>query len=245
MLVSFTLVAMFIFVAYLPLLDYRAARSTSLELLKARSRVNTGELWWRDYYRGLNLEPTPQTEITSGSQLFPWLQPFAVELSLLPPDDAVHHITLKTDEHVQIVCDNTGRLKNLQSIAIGIGVSDAALIRLAETFDDFHGLDAVALVDVHAPEDWYQSLTNVRTLLVWAERNLKGTKLSEETVSSLSSLDNLKVLDVSGFLVNDRDAEAFVSAPSLQRLILKGTAATSGGVSRIKPNNPNCLIQLE
>ena len=148
------------------------------------------------------------------------------------------------DEQVQILCDNAGRLKNLQSISIDIGVSHAALGRLADTFNDFPELDAVVLDDVPTPDGWYQSLANVRTLFVWAERNLKGTKLAPESVSSMSSLQNLEVLMIFGYLVDDADAEALASSPSLQRLVLKGTAVTKVGVSNLKPKNPECLILL-
>ena len=243
MMVTVALVAVFLFVAFLPLWDYESSRSVSSQLTAAGSLLD--ELMDLDrYYLDHHLEPSPHPEIPSESQLFPWLKPFAAKLSLLPPDVAIRSVYLTSDRQVRILCDNAKRLKNLQGIHVNVVVSGIGLDRLAGTFENFPNLDIVILQYVNPPENWYKSLGGIRTLNIWLQGQKKG-KLTPESIASLSSLQNLEVLFVHGNHIDDSDVKILATSPSLKTLVLKCTQVTEDGALEYRETNPAGRLYLK
>ncbi|MEX2115091.1 MAG: hypothetical protein WD845_17990 [Pirellulales bacterium] len=226
------LVAVFVFVSAMPLVDYRSARTATKQLAAANATLNV-EFDWDSFYDGMGLKPPPVPESAPAVRLPPWLGPFTESLSAIPTDDAVRSIHLSSDEQVHILAVYSARFSSLQFVSIARGVSVAGLRTLQSVLPHFPQLVGVQVNDVAVPENWYGSLTNIRTLLVWGEGMSRGAPFPPEDLVAIRSLPNLEALMILGYAFNDSDAKRLSSSPSIKRVILRGTAVTPKGESAL------------
>ena len=230
LLLATTLVACFLVLSLLPLLQHRAARNVSSRLLAANVTINEG-MDWDNFYAQIKLGPTRKPILADSANVPPWLTSFTVASSATPPDNAVRSIWLQTDQQCRLFADNWDRLPSLQSVGIGNGVSAKGFQLLQQVLPQLTQLDSVFTNDVLAPPNWYESLTNIRTLWVWGEGASRGTPFDKEHLKSIASLSNLEMFMVLGYSFNDDDARTLASSDSIRRVIFRGTAVTQNGES--------------
>ncbi len=237
------LVAVFLFLSLLPLLEFRNARAISTQLIRAGAELNTNNAV-DNIYDTLGLDSTA-SEVTAGHvrQLPFWLRPFAGGLAKTPEDKTIRTIWLNDDQQVQIFCDHVADFPSLQSIGVSGGVTLEGLNRLQIVLPEITQLDCVCHNVIATPKGWYSCLNNVRTVYIWRENENNSHELNATDLADLSALYRLEVLMVYGFPLKDSDAQILVTAPSLKRLVLELTAVTTKGVAELQPSNKDCIVQ--
>ncbi len=230
LLVATTLVALFLVLSLLPLVRHRAARQVSSRLLGANATINEG-LDWDDFYTQIELDRPPILTLANADAIPPWLTSFTTTTDAIPPDDAVRSIWLNTDRQCRILAENWERLPSLQSVSITRGVSTEGFRLLQDVLLQIEHLDSVHTNDVSIPPNWYESLTNVRTLCVWGEGASRGTPFDKKHLKDIASLPNLEMFMVLGYAFDDDDARTLATSNSIRRVILRGTAVTKDGES--------------
>lgn len=237
------LFAVFLFVSAIPLIDYRSARTASSQLVAANATLNADLDGWDDFYTDMGLEPPPDLTPVQAAEVPPWLGPFTERLSAFAADESVRSIWLDSDGQIQILAEHAARFPNLQCISITSGVTEDGLGQLGATLARFTHLYRVDVNNVVVPENWYQSLTNIKTLFVWAEGSLRGTPFPSDDLADIASLPQLEVLMVLGYAFDDSDAGALASSRSIKRVILRGTAVTQAGESYLEKAMPDCIVR--
>ncbi len=241
MLTATTLVAVLLMLSLMPLVRHRAARQASMRLLSSNATINVG-LDWDEFYSQIDLQSPPKLTPAKTAAVPPWLTPFTIHTSSIPPDDAVRSIWLYTDEQCHILADNWERFTSLQSVSITRGVSDDGFRLLQEVLPRFKHLDCVHTNDVVVPSNWYGSLTNIRTLWVWGEGASRGKPFNREHLNDIVSLSNLEVFMVLGYAFNDSDARELATSTSIKRVILRGTAVTLAGETDLSNGEINRIV---
>ena len=232
------LVAVFLYVSAIPLIDYRSARIASRQLVAANARLHyTTD--WDSYYTDMGLAPPPDVTSPQTAQLPPWLGPFTGRLSEFLPDDRVRGIWFNSDAQIQIAANHSTRLSSFQSVSITTGVTDVGLRQLQTALPQFEHLTRISVGDVSVPAHWYKSLHNIHTLWVWGEGPYRGKPFPPNDLADIVSLRKLEVLMVLGYAFNDSDARRLASSPSVRRIVLRGTAVTAAGESELTGSMPD------
>jgi len=233
--VATTLVAVFLMISLLPMVNHRVARQASMRLLSANATLNEG-LDWDEFYSQIDLEPSPHLSSVETATVPPWLTSFTNHTSTIPTDNAIQSIWLNNDEQCKLLADNWERFPSLRSVSVTRGVSDNGFRLLQDVLPRFNHLDCVHTNDVLAPPNWYASLTNIRTLWVWGEGASRGKPFPHEHLSDIAALSNLEMFMVLGYAFNDANASELAASTSIKRVILRGTAVTSTGESDLLNN---------
>ncbi len=236
------LFAVFLAVSAMPLIDYRSARTASSQLVAANATLNADLDGWDDFHNGMGLEVPPDLTPVQPAEVPPWLSPFTERLSAIPADESVRSIWFDSDGQIQILVNHATRLPNLQRISITSGVTEDGLTHLQAILPRFTHLQHITLNNVVVPENWYQSLTRITTLFVWAEGSLRGTAFPPDGLVDIASLPQLEVLMVMGYDLDDSDADTLASSPSIKRVILRGTAVTQVGESNLANAVPDRIV---
>lgn len=228
LLSAIALIAIFLTVSLIPLLEHRAARQASMRLLSANATISEGSDW-DDFYPQFGWKPPQKLTTTDTARVPPWLTPFTNRTSAIPTDNSVRTIWLNTDNQCRILANHWQYFPALQFVGITGGVSGEGFSLLETTLSHFEHLDAVYTNDVVVPPNWYSCLTNIRTLLIWAEMATSGKPFPNDHLADIASLPNLEVFMVLGYAFNDNDARKLATSKSIKRVILRGTAVTVSG----------------
>jgi hypothetical protein len=238
---TMALIAIFLYVTVLPVLDYRSARRASMQLISESATLNE-DLELDRFYSAIGLDPPPMLKSPKPVNVPPWLTPLIRHISTVPPDDSVRMIELTSDRQIRILADNWQRFGGLQSLYVASGVTEDGLKLLLTIIEQFDRLDRIHTNDVSPPKSWYGSLTNVRTLYVWGEGASRGTPFPKHRVTEIASLPNLEVLMVLGYEFNDADARLLANSTSIKRIILRKTAVTPIGESILNDKALNRVV---
>ncbi len=230
LLASTTLVALFFMLSVLPMVRHRAARKVGMQLLSANATINEG-VDWDDLYAQVKLDPSPKLTPTYTDAIPVWLTPFMAAVDAIPPDDDVRSIWLNNDRQCSILAENWERFHSLQSVSITRGVTNEGFSLVQDVIGHFRHLDSVCTNDVSPPQNWYASLTNVRTLFVWGEGASRGKPFDKNHLENIASLPNIEMLMVLGYAFDDNDARKLASSNSIKRVIFRSTLVTPVGES--------------
>jgi hypothetical protein len=77
---------------------------------------------------------------------------------------------------------------------------------------------------------------------MWAEGAFAGQPFPDEHLEDIAALPNLEVLMVLGYGLDDADAETLASSESLRRIILRRTAFTPVGESRLSDRDLDRVV---
>jgi len=244
LLMAMALVAVFLFISVLPLIEAFDARKGSQRLQADGVQFSTESM--DEYYRqiGHDPRPTPPTPPVN-RQLAAWLRPLAGDVLTLPTDEEIKSVWLDADGQVLRLCAMPSRFCNLEQIGVGPNVSSAGLQVLGGALPKFPRLTALDLGNVPIPKDWLKSLRNVKTLFLGVGGPLKGRLLDPQHLKDLGELPNLEVLMIAGYLVRSADMQALAGSESLRFIHLKRTATAPWGKKQLAEAMPNCVIRSE
>jgi hypothetical protein len=243
LLASMALVAVFMFFSVRPLLEARNARQASRLLIASGAEVFV-DSHRGDFYVQLGYDPhLPRSYEPLRGAIPLWLKPLAVDLPNFPPDDAVINVLLLNDAQAAAFCQVATRLKNLEDVGIS-GVSANGMELLRKHLPQLPRLVEVSVNnDTDIPDGWLASLTNVRSISIWAEGKRMGSPLAPEHLQDIASLPQLKVLLIFGYSVNDADIQALSESTSLSHLVLRYSKVSEASKRKLSDAMPDCEIR--
>jgi hypothetical protein len=242
LLAAMALVAVFMFFTVRPLLEANDSRRAS-RLLAANGVVPQVESSRDDFFSQIEYDPRfPRNYGTSKGEIPRWLMPLAGDLVNYPQDDAIIEVALRGDDQVAAFCQVANRIGNLESLDV-FGVSAKGMEQLQKRLPSVPRLlDISVNIDVDIPDGWFASLAQVRSLMVWAERQRMGSPLAVERLREIAELPNLKVLLLFGYSVNDANVQELARSRSLKRIVLRYSDVTEDGKRRLREAMPGCKI---
>ena len=243
MLVATALVAAFLCLSVRPLQNAVSSRQGSRLLTAAGAMLRTKSSW-DDVYAQLNYDPRPAAILPVNQELAPWLRPLAGHLLTVPTDASVREVWLTTDEQVAGLCGNAAIFSNLERISIDPGVTPTATEMLLQALPTFAGVTDLQF-SVPVRKNWLRSLPNIRTLSLWAEGPLTGSRLTDEQLRDVAALPDLRVLWIFRYATTDTDIQILAASKTLKQLVLKKTASTQAGQDHLSAAMPDCIIHLD
>ena len=238
LLVAMALVATFLFITVRPLQIAISARRANRLMLAAGATLHTTSSF-DEVYRQLKYDPRPPRSLTPIKQSLPfWLRPLAGNIVAVPTDDSVREIWLDSDEQVAALCGEASTFRNLERISIDPGVTPAAGETLRRTLPELAHLSDIQF-DVDVPADWLQSLSGIRTLVMWKERRIARSRLSNEQLRVIAASPELRVLLIFGYANTDADIQILSGSKTLKHVILKKTAVTLSGERQLSACCPD------
>jgi hypothetical protein len=243
LLAAMALVAAFMYFTVRPLLEASEARRASRLLIANGAEVFT-ESNRGDFYVQLGYDPHPPRAYESLRGAIPaWLRPLAGDLPNFPPNDEVIDVWLQNNAQVAAFCEVANEFANLEDVGVG-DVSPKAMELLRTRLPTLPRLVEVAVngrTDV--PADWLSSLTNVRSLSIWAEGNRMGSPLAIEHLQDIAKLPQLEVLLLFGYTVDDADIQVLAESKSLRFIVLKYSKVSEAAKRRLSDAMPHCEIR--
>jgi hypothetical protein len=243
LLVAMALVATFLFITVRPLQNAISSRRASRLMLATGATLHTVSTF-DNVYTKLNYDPRLPVKFRPVNQELPfWLLPLAGGLQKVPGDDAVKEIWLTSDEQIAQLCREPAAFRNLERISIiGQDISKAHLATVRHTLPEFARLTDIHLSEFDVPPDWLRSLSSIRTLVLWRERQRAPTRLSDEQLRAVATLPELRMLMILGYSTTDADIQILSGSKTLKHLILKQTLVTESGRRQLELALPDCVV---
>jgi hypothetical protein len=243
LLVAMALVATFLFITVRPLQNAISSRRASQSMLATGATLHTVSTF-DNVYTKLNYDPRLPVKVRPVNQELPfWLRPLAGGLQKVPVDDSVKEIWLTGDEQIAQLCREPGAFRILERISIiGQDISKAHLEILRQTLPEFTHLTDIHLSEFDVSPSWLRSLSSIRTLVLWRERQRAPTRLSDEQLHAVATLPELRVLMIYGYAATDANIEILSGSKTLKHLILRQTAVTESGRRQLELALPDCVV---
>jgi hypothetical protein len=245
MLIATTLLAIFIAIIVYPIAQVRQRRRVASIFESQRFPYGTGTRLERSYQQfGIpyHQEPAAETDDTDDIQF--WMKPLLGDALPTYPDRAIRSLDLYSDEDIEFVADLIGQLPNLEVVHLRDRVTERGLKMIAERFPK---LEALTIDRVILPQVVDVSLPAVRYLTIrgdFSRPNPPHTRISDEQLRDLISVEGLEILSFDGIVIDDSNAPILLEKGNLKMLILWRSKLTERGHDALRGQAPKTKLRV-
>lgn len=247
LMIAMGLIAIFLFVAVMPITLAVKARRGSSALVEVGVELHTTSTL-DEYYEELQLDASVrQSFMVPNVNLAAWMLPIAGNTLKAPGDRMIREAWLNSDDEIFEMCNRIEYFPNIEAVSIyGSRVTSRGLARFAANSNRFSNLEFLSVLNVTMPDGFLVSMQPLRALWLWAE-GPSGSRfhLSSDQLIEIAELPELEVLMIHGYSVTDHDMEHLRECERLRHILLSRTKVTEVGVEALSTSIPNCRVVLK